>query len=165
MEAKLWISVVLIIAMSIVAAMLLANYLAKPKEEGFTIVFLEDNTLLISDNDVLSYNWTSQEIAITDAASERLLGKGDSLYSFSKGFVMRINGEEVYQGVFRLAVHSAIPGSPKISILFPSTLFGSEPDNYHALRMFYPLFEPPSDQPEANAKLSEYFDNAGKLLY
>jgi hypothetical protein len=164
MKTKLWIGI-LIIVVSILAAVLLASYLAKPAEEGFTVIFLEDNTVLISGNEVLSYNWTSQEIAIADAASERLLGKGDSLYSFSKGFVMRINGEEVYQGVFRLSVHSAIPSSPKISIMFPSTLFQSEPDNYHAVRMFYPSFEPPSDQPEANTKLSEYFEDAGKLLY
>ena len=121
--------------------------------------------MLISEPDILSYNWTSQEIAITDAASHRLIERGDSLYSFTNGFVIKIDGEEVYRGVFRMAIHSAIPSPPQISIMFPSMLFPSETENYRALRMFYPFFEPPSDQAEANAKFSQHFETAGKMLY
>jgi len=84
---------------------------------------------------------------------------GDRLYSFT-GFLIRIDGEEVYRGVFRSAFMSAISDPPKISILFPSEI-----ENHNAIRMFYPGFEPPSDQPEANAKLVEYFEESNKLSY
>src|SRR5512137_2310437 len=111
----------LLIAVAVIsAAWFLKDYVVPPSEEGFRLVSLESSAVLISDADIVSYNWTSQEIAITDAASERLLQIGDDLYSFADGFVIRIDGEEVYRGVFRTAIMSAIPESPKISILFPS---------------------------------------------
>jgi len=69
-----------------------------PSKSGFELVFLKDNTLLLSDSDVLSYNWTSQEIFLTDGASQRLIQQGESLYSFTDGFVIRLNGEEIYRG-------------------------------------------------------------------
>ncbi len=134
-------------------------------EEGFSLVWLENSEVLISDDDILSYNWTSQEITISDVASKRLIAMGDGLYSFSSGFVIRINRGEAYRGVFRNSFMSAIPGSPEISIMFPSTLFCSEAENRHAMRMFYPWFEPPADQPEKGAILFEYFKDTGKLGY
>jgi hypothetical protein len=112
----------------------------------------------------VSYNLTSQEIAITEIASERLVSMGDELYSFT-GFLIKIDGEEVYRGVFRSAVMSAIPSSPKICILFPSLFLQRGIVNHNAIRMFYPRFKPPSDQPEANTKFSEYFGEANKLIY
>jgi hypothetical protein len=90
---------------------------------------------------------------------------GQSLYSFTDGFVIKINGEEVYRGVFRSPIMSAIPAPPKISIMFPSMLFQSTSENNHAIRMFYPGFQPPPDQPEKNSKLSQYFDGVNKLTY
>ena len=135
------------------------------EESGFSLVSLKDNKLLISDNDVLSYNWTSQEIALSDAASQRLINRGDNLYNFSDVFAIIINGEELYQGVFRSPIMSAIPQSPKISIMFPSMLFPSQSANNHAIRMFYPSFQPPIDQQEKNLKLSQYFKEANKLTH
>jgi len=157
MKKRLWLFFLLVLIVSVTAAVLFRGYLTKPSEEGLRIVFLESNALLISDADVLSYNLTSQEIAITDQASDRLTALGDSLYSFTDGFVIKIDGEEVYRGVFRLAIHSAVPSPPKISILYPSMLFPSETENRNAIRLFYPTFEPPSDKPEAYAKFVQYF--------
>jgi len=119
-----------------------------PSKSGFELVFLKDNTLLLSDSDVLSYNWTSQEIFLTDGASQRLIQQGESLYSFTDGFVIRLNGEEIYRGVFRSAIMSATPAPPKISIMFPNVLFPYSIPDEHALRMFYPNFEPPNEQQE-----------------
>jgi len=90
---------------------------------------------------------------------------GDSLYSFDNGFVIRMNGEEVYRGVFRTAIMPAIPSPPRISILFPSMLFPSETENHNAIRMFYPASEPPNDEPEANAKFFQCFEDVDKLTY
>jgi len=162
MKKRFWLFFLLVLLVSVTAAVLFRGYLTKPSEEGLRIVSLESNAVLISDADVLSYNLTSQEIAITDQASDRLTALGDSLYSFTDGFVIKIDGEEVYRGVFRLAIHSAVPSPPKISILYPSMLFPSETENRNAIRLFYPTFEPPSDKPEAYAKFVQYFKIRGR---
>jgi len=136
----------------------------QPSEEGFKVYFLQNNVLLISDADILSYNWTIQEITITSEASERLKEMGEDLYSFT-GFVIKINGEEIYRGTFRKVTMSALPGSPSISILYPSSFLPFESTNYEAIRMFWPSFEPPSDQPAENERLLQYFEETGKLKY
>lgn len=162
MKRRLLMLLVIVVVATISAAVMFENYAAQPSKEGFRLISLEDNALLISDSDILSYNWTSQEIAIADEASERLIKRGDNLYSFT-GFVIKIDAEEVYRGVFRRAIHSAIPGSPRISVLFPSVLFPSDIENDGAIRMFYPSCEPPSDMPEQNVRISKHFESAGKL--
>lgn len=164
MRRKIWVCVILFASMLILVVGSLIGNVNPPSEEGFRLIFLENNTLLISHSDVISYNLTSQEIAITEIASERLVDMGDELYSFW-GFLITIDGEQVYQGVFRSAIMSAIPSSPKISILFPSMLPQSGTENYNAIRMFYPQFEPPSNQPEANAKFKEYFRKTNKIIH
>jgi hypothetical protein len=145
------------------SASLASYHLGKLSEAGFRIYSIENNFLLISDADILSYNWTSQEMAITLEASERLTKTGD-LYSWT-GVVIKIDGEETYHGIFREYIMSAIPASPRICILFPSMLFPSESINYGAIRMFFPFFEPPDDQQVNNAKILQYFEKTGKLRY
>ena len=163
MKKRMWTSLVLIVLALIAVSWFFRNYLVQPSEAGFSLVSLKDNTLLISDTDVVSYNWTSQEIALSDGASQRLMQMGEGLYSFTDGFVIKIDGEEIYRGVFRSPFMSAIPEPPKISIMFPSVLFPSDLENNHAVRMFYPGFQPPKDQPEENSRLSEYFEGVYKL--
>jgi hypothetical protein len=165
MKKRKWINLLLVLLVLIAALWVFRNYVDQPSEVGFSLVSLKDNTVLISDTDVLSYNWTSQEIALTDGAAQRLNQMGNNLYSFTDGFVIRIKGEEVYQGVFRSPIMSAIPEPPKISIMFPSVLFPFESENNHAIRMFYPGFQPPTDQLEKNSKLSQYFEAVNKLTY
>jgi hypothetical protein len=164
MKKRMWTSLLLIVLASIAVLLVFRSYVGQPSEAGFSLI-IKDNTLLISDKDVLSYNWTSQEIALTDGVSQKLMTMGDSLYSFTDSFVIKIDGEEVYRGVFRSPIMSAIPEPPKISIMYPSMLFPSESVNNHAIRMFYPGFQPPNDQSENNSKLSQYFEGVNKLTY
>ena len=163
MKKRMWTSLVLIVLALIAVSWFFRNYLVQPSEAGFSLVSLKDNTLLISDADVVSYNWTSQEIALSDGASQRLMQMGEDLYSFTDGFVIKIDVEEIYRGVFRSPFMSAIPEPPKISIMFPSVLFPSDLENNHAVRMFYPGFQPPKDQPEENSRLSKNFEGVNKL--
>ena len=165
MKKRMWISLLLVVLTLIAVLWVFRSYVSQPSEAGFSLISLKDNTSLISDTDVLSYNCTSQEMTLTDGASERLTQMGENLYSFTDGFVIKIDGEVVYEGVFRSAFMSAIPESPKISIMYPSMLFPSESENYHAIRMFFSGFQPPSDQPEKNLKLSQYFEGVNKLAY
>jgi hypothetical protein len=165
MKKRIWISLFLIVLALIAVLWVLGSYIEQPSEAGFRLISLKDNTLLVSDADVLSYNWTSQEVALTSVASERLLQMGDNLYSLTDSFVIKIDGKEVYRGVFRSPIMSAIPEPPKISIMFPSMLFQSTSENHHAIRMFYPGFQPPSDQPDKNLSLFQHFEGVNKLTY
>ena len=161
-----WAGLGLVVLVLASALFFLGNYLTKKtSQEGFRLVFVENNALLISDDDILSYNWTSQEMTLTDSASQRLLAFGNDLYRYSEGFIITINGEEVYQGIFRAGYMSAIPAPPKISILFPSLFFPTGVENPKALMMFYPSGKPPGDQTEANQRLSDYFEQRNKLIY
>lgn len=135
----------------------------QPSERGFRIYSLQNNALLISGDDILAYNWTSQKMTITPAASERLNSMED-LYNWT-GFVVRIDGEEIYSGVFRSPNMSATPAPPRISIEFPSVFYPSSSPNYGAVRMFFPFFQPPGDQQASNAKILHYFEGVNKLEY
>jgi hypothetical protein len=154
---------VLVVIVSISAVWFLEGYSSKHSGLGFGIYSLGDNSLLLSDADILSYNWTSQEITITAQASQRL-NRTQDLYSWT-GFVIKIDGEETYKGVFREATMNAIPAPPKISVIFPSVDLATMSTNYGAVRMFFPSFQPPSDQPGNNAKVLNYFERVNKLVY
>jgi hypothetical protein len=160
-----WLIFMLVFLTLITALGIFRSDIWQPSEARFSLISLRDNTLLISDKDILSYNWTSQEMALTDGASQKLIQMGENLYSFTDGFVIKIDDKEVYQGVFRSPIMSAIPAPPKISIMFPSMLFPSESENHHAIRMFYPDFQPPNNQQEKNSKLSQCFEEINKLTY
>ena len=164
MRRRVWIGFLLVVLASISALWFFGSYMMQPSKTGFRIYSIENNVLLISDADILSYNWTSQEMAITPEASERLTETGN-LYSWTGGFVVKIDGEEIYRGIFREYTMSAIPAPPRISILFPSASFPFDTVNYGAIRMFFPSFQPPSDQPVNNAKILNYFEKINKLEY
>jgi hypothetical protein len=165
MRRRIWIGFLLVVLASISVLWFFRSYMMQPSEAGFTIYSIENNTLLISDSDILSYNWTSQEMALTTEASDRLMKMGENLYNYSPSFVIKIDGEEIYRGIFRSPIMSAIPPPPQISILFPSVIFPSQSENYRAIRMFFPSFQPPSDQPVKNAKILQYFEKTNKLKY
>jgi hypothetical protein len=136
-----------------------------PKQDkGFILALNDGSAPLLSDADILSFNLTSQEMVLTDNASERLANLGDGLYNFSSVYVFWVDGEEVYQGIFRSAVMSALPSYPKIAFLYPSFDYLTNEENNHAIRLFYPNFEVSSDQTENNAKLVAYFQEAGKVV-
>ncbi len=133
-------------------------------ETGFSLVRLNDNSLLVSDADVLSFNASSQEMVLSDASSRRLLQAGDSLYMFNGTVSVRVNGEEIYQAIFRASSMSALPAPPTIAICFPSMHFPSGVEDDHELRLFYPGFQPPGDLADMNAKLTQYFQETGRLV-
>jgi hypothetical protein len=156
MRKLLWVSIALVVLVGLAGLWVFRGAWLPSSEGGFRLVSLEDNSLLVSDPDIVSYNTTSQEITLTAQASQRLTQMGDELYK--SVVVIRINGEEIYQGLFRTAYMSAIPPPSQITILFPSDL-----TNDHALRLLYPSFEPSSDLQEQYVKFIQYFEDANKL--
>ncbi len=146
--------------------------LMQVSEKGFRMYLLENNTLFVSDSDIECYNWTSQEIFLTHNSFQRLWLMGWSLFN-STGFVIKIDGAEVYSGIFMpfsipnkyITVYSVsivMPDPPRIGIMFPSEYGWIE---YTAMRLFFPKFEPPSDYPEKNAIIFQHFENMGILIY
>lgn len=130
---------------------------------GFTMLYLSDNSTLLSDADILSFNSTSQEFTLTQNASQSLQQFGYSLYNFTNPVSIRINSEEIYRGIFRNAAMSAVPQPPTIAILYPSITFpeGTQKDN--VMQLFYPSFTPPSEMSALNTKLLDFFGNTSRL--
>jgi hypothetical protein len=137
MNRRMWFNILwcLIIVASVIWAFLtMGNPLTR---EGFSMYTREDNSLILSDKDALSFNATSQGIALTDAASQRLQTIGDVLYNYANEVSIKIDNQEIYRGLFRAATMSALPAAPTIRILYPEvTADGSE--NYSEFRLFYP---------------------------
>jgi hypothetical protein len=163
MKRTLWIGLLIVLLASVSTIWFFAGRSTLPSMAGFRISSIGNNVTLISDADIISYNWTSQEMAITPQASERLKGMAD-LYNWT-GFVITIDGDEAYRGVFRAYTMSAIPAPPSISILFPSLTFPSQSTNYGVMRMFFPGFQPPSDQTASNAKILQHFEKTNRLVH
>ncbi len=156
MKKRIWASILLVFVVLAGLWFFTSNWLPA-SESGFKLSSLEDDSLFVSDSDILSFNVTSQEIILTDQASQRLTQMGDELYR-SVG-VVKINGEEIYQGLFRTAYMSLIPPPSKVTIFFPSDMTDD-----HAVRLYH-TFEPSSDMQEQNAKVIQYFEAANKLTY
>lgn len=157
----------LIVAVAVAAVLIYQNnYANTPKttqNDGFTMVYLSDNSTLLTDLDVCSFNSTHQEFTLTDAAAQCLRAAGDNLYNFTNPVSIKVNGEEIYRGIFRSAVMSAVPEPPTVAILYPSITFpdGAEKDN--AMRLFHPGFTPPSDMASMNANLASFFEDTNRL--
>ncbi|MCW4004997.1 MAG: hypothetical protein NWF04_00150 [Candidatus Bathyarchaeota archaeon] len=157
MKKRIWVSVLLVAVVALAGLWASRGAWLSSSEGGFKLAFLEDNSVLVSDTDILSFNATSQEVILTDQASQRLTQMGEDLYR-SVG-VVKIDGEEIYQGLFRTASMSLIPPPSKVTIFFPSDLT----DN-HAVRLYH-TFEPSSGMQEQNAKVIQYFKETNKLTY
>lgn len=157
------LAIILAVAAIVVYQSTLGKAVENKPATGFTVVYLSDNSTLISDADVLSFNSTSQEFTLTQNASQRLQQLGYSLYNFTNTVSVRINGEEIYKIIFRNAAMSAVPQPPTVAILYPSITFpeGTQIDN--VMRLFYPSFTPPSDMQTMNTKLVNFFEDTNRL--
>jgi hypothetical protein len=157
----------LAVVMAVAAVVVFQNTMGNASENkpaaGFNMVILSDNSTLLTDADIVSFNSTSQELILVQNASERLKQAGHSLYNFTNPVSIRVNGEEVYRGIFRSAVMSAVPQPPTVSILYPSITFpeGTEKDN--VMRLFYPSFTPPDSMQAMNTKLVDFFNETDRL--
>lgn len=167
MLKKLVIVAILLVVIVAVSAVLVfqSGLLTPPNKDksGFTVVSLSDNSVLLYDSDVLSFNGTSQEFLLTDTAAQRLQSIGNNLYNFSSVYSIRVNGEEIYHGIFRSAVMSAVPQPPTIAILYPSITFPEGTEKNCTMQLFYPNFTPPSDMQAMNTKLTNFFEDTYRI--
>jgi hypothetical protein len=166
LKKKVYAGILLIVIVAVAALLVLqSGLLASPHKDktGFTMVSLSDNSVLLSDSDVLSFNSTSQEFLLTDTATQRMQATGTNLYNFSKVYSIKVNGEEIYHGIFRNAAMSAVPEPPTIAILYPSITFPEGTEKPNMIRLFYPSFTPPSSMQAMNQTLTGFFEDTYRL--
>ncbi len=85
-------------------------------EKGFGIYLLENGELVISDDDIVSYNKYSHEIELTEEGVEKIEALNVPLSG--RPFIVKINGEQIYNGSF----WSPISSKPHSGIII-ETLF------------------------------------------
>ncbi|MEJ2271956.1 MAG: hypothetical protein P8X91_05660 [Candidatus Bathyarchaeota archaeon] len=61
---------------------------------------------MISENEIIGYNRSSHEIILTDEGIKKIENLSQSLPLDGKPFVLRINGEDIYEGWFWSPVSS-----------------------------------------------------------
>jgi hypothetical protein len=126
--------------------------------KGFGIYLLENDTLIISDADILSYNKTSHEIDLTDECVKRLEEAKTPIFG---RFVIRINAEDIYYGTFVPPfVSRSYPDSEPVIMTPP--LSGSY--DFVKIQMGYPFDQPQDVDPRNNTKVFDYFQKVGKLI-
>ncbi len=124
-------------------------------KESFGIYLLESNELVISDEDIVWYNKTSHEIELTEGGVEKIEALHVSLYG--SPFVVKINGEEIYNGSFVTPI-SSIPVPPSEVVI--ETLVQ---DNIIKMQRGYPASQFGDQDSRNNPKIFGYFQKIGKL--
>jgi hypothetical protein len=166
LKKQVYVGILMVVIVAVAALLVFqSGLLDSPHHDntGFTMVSLNDNSVLLYDSDVLQFNSTSQELLLTDTASQRLQSLGINLYNFSNVVSIRVNGEEIYRGIFRNAAMSAVPQPPTIAILYPSITFPEGTVKNCTIQLFYPSFTPPSDMQAMNTKLTNFFEDTYRV--
>lgn len=99
-KSVLGVIVLLLAGIAVVGWLLLGQQ----PQRGFEIYLSESNKLVISDEDIVSYNKTSHKIKLNEQGLRRM--KALDLYLYQKTFIVKLNGEEVYKGAFWSSISS-----------------------------------------------------------
>jgi len=122
--------------------------------EGFGIYLLENDELVISDKDIISYNKTSHEIKLTEYGIKKIEALKVPLQG--SPFVVKINDEKIYNGSFVTPISSIPPPPSEVVIV---TLVSD--NNTIQIEKGYPT---PNVDPRNNSQLFDYFQKVGKLI-
>jgi len=125
--------------------------------EQFGIYLLENDELVISDKDIISYNRTSHEIKLNQEG----IAKIRTLDLCRKPFVMRLNGRTIYSGSFWSDIFS-FPYSGIVITDILAVQHGST-DTIRIEPCYPPQFCECVD-PRNNHELFNYFERVGKLI-
>ena len=154
---KLLLVTFLIIA--VVFAAIAASYwlsLNQKSEGSFGIFLLENNTLVISDQDIVWYNMTSHEIKLTQAGADKIEALHVSV--FGSQFMVKIGGKEIYNGTFMTPISSV--GLPPSDTVIETIV----QDNTIRIQIGYPSSQPTGEDPRINSEIFNHFQNINKLV-
>jgi len=124
--------------------------------EGFGIYLLDHDELVISDGDIISYNGSSHEIRLTEAGAEKMEQLSMRVPLNGTRFVMKIKGEDVYDGWF----WSPISSLPCSGIVIETLVR----NNTIQIEAGYPPSYFQGEDPRSNPKVFSYFQSIGKLI-
>ncbi len=110
-ELALGVIIPLLIGIAIVGWL----FLSHQPQEGFGIYLLDSNELVISDEDIVSYNITSHEIKLTAGGAEKI--RALKVPVTGSPFVIKINGKAIYNGSFWVSFSSLSYSGIVIDIL------------------------------------------------
>jgi hypothetical protein len=158
MEKKILFSILLATVVLICGFWIYVSYDIQIPNSGFTIYLCEDNTIVILDKDVLSYNRSNHEMRLSVESAIRLERMKEKLHG---RFMIRINGEDVYGGVILPPTISRSYPCSEVIIVIPSLL---ESCRNVKLQMGYPECQPLDNDPRYNLRIFEYFGTEGKLI-
>ncbi len=156
-KSSLLIVVVLVsIGISAVFGWRFLNPNLQSQEEGFGIYLREDHKLVVSDEDFVSYNQTSHEIKLTKSGAGKIEALNISV--FGDPFVVKIDGEEIYNGTFMTPISSLPVASSEAVIV---TLVQNDTIR---IQMGYPGTEPADRDPRKDSRVFDFFQKTGKLI-
>jgi hypothetical protein len=141
------------VVLLVIAGVYFILSIMKPSEKGFGIYLQESGELVISDLEIVSYNKTSHEIKLTDAGVERIEGLQVPLNG--AGFVIRVEGEEIYRGAF----WSPISSLPYHGVVIETLVT----NNSVKIEAGYPSSQFQGEDPRDNPKVLDYLEKVGKL--
>ena len=157
MEKNTPLVILLVAVVSLAAFWFYLDHQTQPSKNGFGIYLSQNNAQVISDADVQYYNGTSHQITLTDACAERMRNMKGLLQG---DFVVKIDGEEAYHGIFVPPIVSRTYPPTEAVIVFPTF---SESYSTMKIQMGYPWDQPTAQDPRNNTKILQHFEKSGRL--
>ncbi|MEM3404548.1 MAG: hypothetical protein QXJ17_08440 [Nitrososphaeria archaeon] len=151
----------IVVVTVIIGWFILGNQLQSSK--GFCVYLSKGDELVISDKDIMFYNWTSHHIKLNGEGIERIKKIDFFEKLYHKSFVVMLNGKEMYKGSFWsdidstsysgvviidvLAVQNNITDTLRIEPCYPSVQFCEGADHRN------------------NPEILNYFQSIGKIVF
>ena len=155
-QTKVWVGI-LFLSIVIIGGWFILNDLYLSSSGEFGLYLVENGELIVSDRDILSYNKTNHEIKLTKGGVERFQG----LDLYQRTFVIKLKGEEMYEGAFWSYLSSRIYEGV---VLLDIILIQDDVTDSLTIEPWYPpgLFYGAED-PRLNTEIFNYFQKIGKL--
>jgi len=150
------IYVVLIAICVALASWWLMFYSQVQMNEGFGIYLLDYDDLVISDGDIIYYNGSSHEIKLTEAGAQKIEKLSMRVPLNGTRFVMKIKGENIYDGWFWSPISSLPCSGIVIETLVRNDTIRIETG--------YPSSYFQGEDPRSNPKILYHFQSIGKLV-
>jgi len=133
-----------------------------PTHRGeFAITLTQNNTMVVSDSDIQSYNVRSHEFTLTSECAARLKPMG---WRLSGKFTLEVNGEVELMGIFVPPITSRSYPSSQVVIMYPTFELNSLNYRVMKIQMGYPWDQPATPDPRDIPRIAEYFEGSGKLI-
>jgi hypothetical protein len=153
--------VVMLIGVAVILGwLILGNQLQGQK--GFGVYLSENNELVISDKDIMFYNWTSHHIRLNGEGIDRVKGIDFFKKLYHKSFVVMLNGREMYNGSFWSDMDSMSYSG--VAIMDPLAVQNNMTDTLRIEPCYPSLQFCKGADPRSNPEIFDYFQSIGKLV-